>query len=280
MGIAVIIGITVVLLLLVVQVIRLVGTVESHTVREPGPEVSNLGWGHTIISLILWPLGIVSFLVGVLILIPLFIIIPPRYLHPLVRIFSRFVLLSIGVVVRVNGKARFKRPEAFIVMFNHESLFDVFVLGAVVYRYLTGLGASYQFRLPFWGYLLRRWGIIPIQRKNLREALKSINVAREKLKAGIPVMVSPEGTRTLDGKIREFKKGPFHLALGSGADILPMVLRGAFRIKQKTDWRLRPGVVRVEVGEFIPYEDYESMSVEEVRDYVREKILALAGEIL
>lgn len=261
---------------ILIRVIRRVETVDEPVSELP---VSNLGWGYTVLSLLLYPLGFASFLITVTILIPLFFIIPPRYLHPLARFFCRFMLLSIGVVVRIRGKERLKRPEPYILMFNHESLFDAFILGTVVYRYVTALGALYQFKLPFWGVLLRRYGIIPIPRKDLPEAIKSIDLARKKLEAGIPVFVSPEGTRTVNGKMREFKKGPFHLALGAKADILPMIMKGAFQIKQKTDWRIRPGVVTVQVGDFIGYEESEGMSVEQLRDHVRDVLRRLAGEI-
>lgn len=277
-GIFVLIALAVVILAAVT--VRMVRTVESYSEEDLAEaSVRELGWGYTVVSLFLWPIAIISFLESAIILIPLFFIIPPRYLHVFVRFFSRFILLSTGVVVRVRGKERLKRPEAYILMFNHQSILDVFILGAVVYRYVTGLAASFQFRLPFWGLLMRRWGIISIPRKKLKEAIKSIDLAREKLESGIPVLVAPEGTRTLDGKMREFKKGPFHLALMSKADILPMGIRGAFDIKQITDWRVRPGVVRVEVGEFIPYAEYEDMSVEELRDYIHGTIKKLAGEI-
>jgi len=220
-----------------------------------------------------------SFLLSVMIMIPLFFIIPPRNLPPIPRFFCRFILLSIGVIVKVNGKERLNRSKAYIMMCNHQSLFDVFIMGTMLYRYVTALGASYLFQLPLWGVLMRRWGIIPIPRKNLPEAIKSIDIAREKLEAGVPVFIAPEGTRSLDGRIREFKKGPFHLALGSRADILPVAIRGAFKIKRKTDWRLQPGVVTVDVGEFISYKKFEGMSVEQLRDYVRDKLRALVGEI-
>jgi len=269
----------IVALVFIASILWIVHRIEAHSEKEQKVKRTDLGFGHTIISLILWPLGFVSFTVTLIILIPLFMVIPPRYLPPFVRFFFRFILLSIGVVLKVKGKEKLKHPQAYILMFNHQSLFDVFVLGSMIYRYVTGLGASYHFKLPFWGFLLRRWGIIPIQRRNLQEAIKSIELAREKLEAGIPILVAPEGTRTVTGEIGEFKKGPFHLAIGSKADILPMIIKGTFDIKRKTDWRLKPGIVRVEVGEFIYYKDFQEKTVEELRDYIRETFQKLAREI-
>lgn len=264
---------------LIVISLRTVQKVEAHGDRSHLGQKGNPDLMLSVLSGVLWLFALVSFVVSMVILILLMFLVPPRYLHPLVRFFSRFILISTGTVLKVNGKKRLQRSKAYILMPNHQSILDVFILGAVVYRYMTGLGAAYQFDLPLWGTILRRWGIIPIPRKDLPRAIESIDLARKKLEAGIPVMVAPEGTRTLDGKIGEFKKGPFHLSLGSRADIIPMLIQGAFEIKPMMDWRFHPGVVRVEIGDVIPYEEYEGMSVEELRDHVRQRIQKMAGEI-
>lgn len=269
----------VVAIVLVASILWIVHKIEAHSEKTSKVKRTDLGFGHTVVSLVLWPLGFFSFSVTLIILTTLFILIPPRFLCRVLQFLCRFVLLSIGVILKINGKEKIKNPQAYILMFNHQSLFDAFIIGAMIYRYMTGLAASYHFKLPFWGYLLRRWGIIPIPRKDLKAAIKSIDIAREKLEAGIPILVAPEGTRTLTGDIREFKKGPFHLALGSHAPILPIAIKGAFEIKQKTDWRLRPGMVRVEVGDLIPYEDFNEMSVEQLRDYIRGIIQKLMSEM-
>lgn len=269
-------GVIVVLIGVAVGMVR---KVEAHTDLSLREERVKPGLFETVVSVLLWPFALVAFVVSMVVLIPLMFLFPPRYLHPLVRFFSRYILLSSGTVLRVKGKHRLKRPEGYILMPNHQSILDVFILGAVVYRYMTGLGAAYQFKLPFWGTVLRRWGIIPIPRKNLKKAIESIDMAREKLKRGIPVMVAPEGTRTVDGRIGEFKKGPFHLSLQSRADIIPMLIQGAYEVKPMMDWRLRPGVVRVEIGDVIPYEEYRGMSVEELRNHVRDRLRKMAGEI-
>ncbi|MFQ6615512.1 MAG: lysophospholipid acyltransferase family protein [Fidelibacterota bacterium] len=268
------------IVILVALAVHTVGKVEAHKDRSMQGEKGKPDLFSAVLSLVLWPFALVAFVVSMTVLISLMFLVPPRHLHPLVRFFSRYILISTGAVLRVKGKERLRRSRAYILMPNHQSILDVFILGAVVYRYMTGLGAAYQFDLPLWGTVLRRWGIIPIPRNDLPKAIESIDLARQKLQAGIPVMVAPEGTRTLDGRIAEFKKGPFHLSLGSRADIIPMLIHGAFEIKPMMDWRLHPGVIRVEIGDVIPYEEYRKMSVEELRDHVRNRLRRMAGEIL
>lgn len=274
-----IVAAVIVIIVLIAMAVSLVHKVESHTDRTIPGQTDGPGLLISILSLVFWPFALLAFVLTAVILLPLLFLVSPRYLHPLARFFSRYILLSAGTLLRVKGKHRLMQSRAYVLMPNHQSILDVFILGAVIYRYMTGLGAAYMFNLPMWGTILRRWGIIPLPRKNLQEAIRSIDRAREKLEEGIPVMVFPEGTRTVNGRIGEFKKGPFHLSLGSRADIIPMLIQGAFKIKPVMDWRLHPGVVRVEIGEVIPYEEYRGMSVEELRDHVRDRLRKMAGEL-
>ena len=101
------------------------------------------------------------------------------------------------------------------------------------------------FRYPIFGLILKKYGIIPIVRQKIRKAIASLKDAEEAIKQGTSFLISPEGTRTLNGEIGPFKKGPFHLAVNTNATIVPIALKGGFRAKRKNDWRLHPGVLTV-----------------------------------
>ena len=188
------------------------------------------------------------------------------------------MLLSFGVIVRLRGKEKLKREKAYLLVINHESLFDVFLMACLTFRQVTALGAAYQFKLPLWGLMLKRYGIIPLMRRNTNEAMEAVALAREKLEAGICVFIAPEGTRTETGELKPFKKGPFHLAFGAKADILLAVFKGSFEIKRKTDWRIRPGIITIDVGDFILYEDYKDSTIEELQSLTRTEMLKLLSK--
>lgn len=160
----------------------------------------------------------------------------------------------------------------FIYMFNHESMFDAFMVGAIVPHYVTAVAADYQFDYPIWGSLLRRYGIIPIERKNLKNAVSSLSKAEDALLEGKSFFVAPEGTRTVDGNLREFKKGPFHVARNTGATIIPIGFRGGFRAKPKFRRLICPGILSARVGQPISQSEYRDLSVVELRDLTRRKI--------
>ena len=91
----------------------------------------------------------------------------------------------------------------------------------------------------------------------------------EIMKNKLSFLIAPEGTRSKDGSLGEFKKGAFHLAKNTGASIVPVIINGAYEAKNKKDWRLRPGTIDVYFSDSISAHIYKDMSVEELRDYVR-----------
>ena len=157
-------------------------------------------------------------------------------------------------------------------MFNHSSMFDQFMIGAFLPHYITAVAAIEVFQYPVFGLLMKKYGIIPIVRKNIKKALKSLSKAESALNNEISFLISPEGTRSLTGELGEFKKGPFHLSKNTGATIIPVGLIGAFNAKKKSDWRLTPGKLIIKFGDPISSNQFKSMTVEELRDLVKLKI--------
>lgn len=257
---------------------KLLRTVEAHGLKG-NVEISDRNIYHTLVSLVLFPLSFLAFFfVGLIMMISLFLFSPQR-LIPIANMCSRLVLLCSGAFWKVHGRENVDKNKTYIWMFNHQSILDIFVIGMVVPHYIVGIAAQYQFNLPVWGYVVRKWGNIPVNRKDTREAIKAIEMAKEKLHNGVSIMIAPEGTRTFDGKLCPFKKGAFHLALGTGGTILPVGIQGLFDVKRKTDWRFKPGRVDITIGRPIPFSEYNGMTVEELRDYVRERMLKLVGEV-
>jgi len=127
--------------------------------------------------------------------------------------------------------------------------------------------AAYHFNLPVWGYLIRKWGCIPIQRDNLKKAFTSLETARKTLISGMSIAILPEGHRTLTGEMSSFKKGPFHLAKGAKVDILPFAITGLYDYHKKGSFLLKPGEVRVNIGEPILYDEFEDLSIKELRQH-------------
>ncbi|BBO69900.1 hypothetical protein DSCA_38300 [Desulfosarcina alkanivorans] len=183
-----------------------------------------------------------------------------------------------GIRLNVTGLEHLDRTKTYLIMGNHQSLFDLFVIPAALPGVYTAVEAAYHFSIPLWGSLIARWGCIPIHRRNLEKAKESLDIARQRLREGISLIILPEGHRTLTGRMGEFKKGPFHLARQAGADILPFAISGLFEYNAKGAFHLNPKPVQVAIGPPIPFSVCAGMTPEQLRDWVRGVIADLAGE--
>ncbi len=181
-----------------------------------------------------------------------------------------------GIQLLVNGQENIDPEKTYLIMGNHQSLFDLFVVPAAIPLCFTGVEAAYHFKIPVWGYLIRRWGLIPIERGNLKKAISSLETAKKTLISGMSLAILPEGHRTQTGEMASFKKGPFYLAKGANADILPFGINGLYNFHKKGNLILNPGKVTLTIGKPILYEKVKNLSVEELRENIFNRIYQLS----
>jgi 1-acyl-sn-glycerol-3-phosphate acyltransferase len=116
--------------------------------------------------------------------------------------------------------------ETFLVMSNHQSLYDIPVLFRVLGPNLRMITKTELFAVPIFGPAMREAGFIAIDRSNRQRALESLEVAKKAMADGTNVWIAPEGTRSKTGHLLPFKKGGFNLAIEAGLRVLPITLRG------------------------------------------------------
>jgi len=185
-------------------------------------------------------------------------------------------MLSFGVCPKTVGS--FPSNGTFIIMMNHSSFLDVFLFPLIPKGAYSGVTAVENFKYPVFSSLIRRLKAIPIDRKNTRLAIKSIQKAERLLKEGIHIGILPEGSRTLTGKMGPLKKGGFHMAINAGASIIPVGISGAFTFKPKNRWWLMPGPITINIGDPIHYKEYSSLGIDGLLDLVDTKLKILSGE--
>jgi len=160
-------------------------------------------------------------------------------------------------------------------MSNHQSYFDIFAL-------LAGLPVDFKFilkkelmRIPILGRAMRSAGYISLDREDSRKAIISMNMAAEKIRNGASVLIFPEGTRSEDGVVREFKKGGFHLALKSGCDIVPVAVVKSRDIVPKGSLKVNKGVIYFRIGGAIPVADCSKKDMNALIEKVRDAVVGL-----
>ncbi len=194
------------------------------------------------------------------------------------RTWSRAVLWAAGVELRIHHPERIGDGQNGVVFAsNHVSWFDVFSLSATLPRY-SFVAKAELMRIPIFGAGARAIGTVPIERDNRKSAFASYETAAEIVRAGRPIVVFPEGTRGESYALRPFKKGPFVLAIASGAPIVPVVVHGTMPVMPKGAWRIRSGVVDLHFLEPVPtkgltYEDRDRLS-----QTVRERMADVLGK--
>lgn len=185
------------------------------------------------------------------------------------RWLSKLVLKSLNVKLRVIYKNRkninvLEREKGIIYVCNHQSNLDIPTIVSALHMDVGFVAKKEMKSWPFFNIWMKKSKCVFLNRENPREGIKDIKEAVKVIKDGYPIVIFPEGERTLDGEILRFKKGSFKLATETNGIIVPLTLKGTFDIQKRGEWRMKRGqLVTLVVDEPI-YVD--SLSKEEVKD--------------
>ncbi|MBI3855844.1 MAG: 1-acyl-sn-glycerol-3-phosphate acyltransferase [Planctomycetes bacterium] len=168
--------------------------------------------------------------------------------HGCARWWCRLTVWSIFTRIRVLGAENVRPGEAYVYMANHASLLDTPALFSSLPHQFRIMAKRGLFWIPFMGWHLWTAGHFPIDRGDGRRTAMSLRRVIEGVKAGRSLAVFPEGTRTPDGRLQELKAGAFKIALRAGVPIVPISIRGSFKLLPKKSLAPRPGRIDVVIG--------------------------------
>jgi len=192
----------------------------------------------------------------------------------LARVWGNLNLWAAGVKVNITGLENIDDGGPYIFVSNHQGWFDIFAALGKLPVSFSWLAKEELFRIPVLGVAMSRAGYIPIDRKDHRKALISMDRAAAAISHGTSVFIFPEGTRSADGVIKDFKKGAFILAAKSQQRLVPISISGSYRILVKNDWTIHPGEIGFSIGKPIETIGADSGSRELLMEKVREAIRA------
>ena len=151
-----------------------------------------------------------------------------------------------GIVVEVSGLENVPADRACIFMSNHVSNLDPPVTMPVIPGRFSVLLKKSLMRIPILGRAMRMAQFVPVERGSQREAAQAtMAAAAQALRHGLHILVYPEGTRSRDGRLSTFKKGPFFLAMQNGATIIPVAVSGTREMMSKGSSAVKPGVATI-----------------------------------
>ncbi len=155
--------------------------------------------------------------------------------------FAHWAVRIAGVKIKMKGMDQFDPAGTYIFMSNHVSNLDPPVLIPMVPRRTSVLAKRELWKIPVLSKALDLADIVPVERNKRESAIESIRRAGEVMKHGINMTIYPEGTRSRDGRLLPFKKGPFHLAAETGFPIVPITILGTEDMMPKGRFAVRPG---------------------------------------
>src|SRR5467141_1339177 len=184
-----------------------------------------------------------------------------------------FFVRAVGVRVRVRGLERIP-PGVCLFVANHTSSADApAVVGAIPRRIAILLKES-LFKWPIVGQAFRSAHFIPVNRSAHESAIASVEKATEALKDGQSFLIYPEGTRSPDGRLQDFKKGAVVMAIKAGVPIVPIACSGAHKVMRKRSLVMRPGEILVEFLEPIDASKYSLEDRETLNERIRAALTA------
>lgn len=172
-----------------------------------------------------------------------------RRLHWFSTTWSRLIMGSIFSPLRVTGLNKIDTSKAYVYAANHASALDIPVLY---------VNLPFQFRIvfkkellayPIVGWQLRRSGQVCIDQQKPTNSIAAIRSAVKSLKAGMPLVIFPEGGRTPDGEIKPFLPGAFFLAIKAQVDIVPVVLVGTYELLPMNTYHIKCRPLEMRVGQ-------------------------------
>ncbi|MGO9648420.1 MAG: lysophospholipid acyltransferase family protein [Terriglobales bacterium] len=192
-----------------------------------------------------------------------------RILHSFARVWTKCIMATIASPVTVTGLDKIDTSKPHVYAVSHASALDIPVLYA---------NLPFQFRIvfkkellsyPLIGGHLKRSGQVCINQQTPTRSIADIRSAVKSLKAGMPLVIFPEGGRTPDGEIKPFLPGAFYLAIKAQVDIVPIALVGTFELLPMNTYHIKSRPLEMRVGQPISTAGYGAREMEELSAKVK-----------
>ena len=214
-----------------------------------------------------------------------------RYVEKIARRWARNCMWAAGSKVSLVYKNKalidevIKNNEAVVLISNHQSNIDIQVILGYFPKSVSFIAKKEMEKWPLIGGWMKGMGCIFLDRKNARQGMKDMKNAMGKIQKGYSYVIFPEGGRTPDGSVKDFKKGSFRLATETGAKIVPVTIDGTYKIQSKGSLKVKANKnVKMIIDEPINVAVLNKTEIKELDNKVREIIIknlneSMAGQI-
>lgn len=191
------------------------------------------------------------------------------------RLWARTLVRAAGIDLQSENMQRIDPKQRYVLVANHYSYLDIPCILAAVDQPIRFMAKASLFKIPIFGWALSRAGFIPIDRKNRRTAVKSFDLAADRIRKGNTIVIFPEEGRSRDREMKDFQRGAFLLAIKSGRAIVPMAIDNTYDVWPAGKWTVTPRRVTIRVGTEIETGNRTVRDKEALLNASREQIQAM-----
>jgi 1-acyl-sn-glycerol-3-phosphate acyltransferase len=257
--------------------------IRSDVRNHPSRNWPNLSFArkayYILRSIFIWIVSIFHFFPVCSALVLMGYFIDPRKNDRPQRWLFRNILRVAGVGFEAKYAPGFDRARTSLFICNHVDLWDAFIIYSAIPQFVRGLEHESHFKIPAYGWMMRRFGNVPVPPEgNLAKYKQMMKLTRERLDAGVSLIVFAEGSRTRDGFVHEFSPGAFRMAIQYGYPIAPMSIVGEHEFSRKGDWKLFPSKITVYMHDTIETTGLGKNDVEALRQRVQQIVARPVNE--
>ena len=227
-----------------------------------------------IINVVLW-----TFLLGTLAIVLGFIDKKGKLISFGIRCWSKILIFFSGVKIKIIGLENLKKNKNYIFASNHESNFDIPLIFSSINLHLVSIAKKELKKIPIFGWAMKSGQHIFIDRFNQIEALKSLKLAKNSIiKNPRSIIIFPEGTRSFDGKIKQFKKGGLSIAFDIEMDVVPIAVCGTRNVLKRGSIFIKPCPIQLRIGKPVNINQWKNKKKIDFANYVQKKVVEMKKE--
>jgi 1-acyl-sn-glycerol-3-phosphate acyltransferase len=225
-----------------------------------------------VYSFVVWILWIVeSIFLGTIATLLGFLDHSGRLSHLVGRLWGKCIIFSSGIDVEVTGLENIIKDKPQIFISNHQGIFDIFSINAFFPVQLRWIAKKELFWTPFIGWSMKAARYISIDRMRKKSALRSLKRSIRAINKGFSIVIFPEGTRSLDGKLLPFLRGSLILINKTNAPVVPVTISGSHKVIKKDEFGIHKCTIKVKIDKPI----YTDSISDEEKETLLEKIKSI-----
>lgn len=224
-----------------------------------------------------------GFLATVLMILALTIglLLPERWcFNPMMRVWAWVLVAGSGIRLAVSGRENLAAHPNCCLIGNHQSALDIPILICVTGGHLRIAAKKSLFYIPLVGWCMWVYGFMPIERSNVRKTKKAIDAMIRRLAShSNSLAIFPEGSRSKDSSIAQFKPGAMNICQRSTLPIVPFALEGSGRVLKRNTLRVNPGLVQLSFAPAIPSSEAQDLSSASLAQRVRSEVVRMHEDL-